>query len=107
MPILAALWASIATAITSFLTRVLAGQISFRLFTLTTFFILSASIVGFFNAAISPLASNIFNTQYGQFLGLAFPPVAGTCVATLLGAIVFAVAYRFKMQFLRTAAGAT
>jgi hypothetical protein len=107
MPLLAALWGVIATAITSFLTRVLAGQVGFKLLALGAFAVLAASMVAFFNAAISPLAASVFNTQYGQLLGLAFPPVAGSCIATLLGAIVFAVAYRLKMQFLRTAAGAS
>lgn len=50
-----------------------------------------ALCVGGFSAFISPLLSLLFNTQFGQFIGLAFPPIAGTVLSgyvTLWGCIV-------------------
>ena len=34
-------------------------------------------------AAVSPLLGALFSTTYGQFLGLAFPPMAGTCLGII------------------------
>ncbi len=47
-------------------------------------------VVGF-STFIQPLLSNLFSTQYGQVVGLAFPPVAGTVLGgfvTVWGCIV-------------------
>lgn len=43
----------------------------------------AAALMVLFNTTVSPLVSGMFNTQYGQFLGLAFPPVAGSCLASI------------------------
>lgn len=59
---------------------------------------LTAALVATFNALISPMAAAMFSTQYGQFLGLAFPPIAGTCIATIITAWTAVHVYRFKRR---------
>ena len=49
-----------------------------------------------FNAMVSPLVASMFSTQYGQFLGLAFPPVAGTCLATITATWVGCSTYKLR-----------
>lgn len=54
-------------------------------------------VVGF-TTFIQPLLSNLFNTQYGQVVGLAFPPISGTIITgivTLWGCIVAKRYYRW------------
>lgn len=46
---------------------------------------LYVTAVGVFTAFVQPLIASAFSTAYGQVLGLAFPPVAGTVVAGLAG----------------------
>jgi len=55
-----------------------------------------ALTVAVFNSYLAPLASQAFNTQYGQFMGLAFPPVAGTCIVTFSGALLASFLWRLK-----------
>lgn len=42
-----------------------------------------ACVLGF-SMFIAPLISSLFNTQYGQVVGLAFPPISGTVVAGIV-----------------------
>lgn len=57
-----------------------------------------ALTLGVFNSYLAPLAQEAFNTQYGQFMGLAFPPVAGTCMATFTVALLFSFVWKLKKQ---------
>lgn len=43
----------------------------------------TTALMVLFNSTVAPLVANMFSTQYGQFLGLAFPPVAGSCLAAI------------------------
>lgn len=52
-----------------------------------------------FSLLVSPLIGALFNTQYGQFLGLAFPPIAGTVVAGLSGLWLALLTYRYWHRF--------
>lgn len=60
---------------------------------------LYVAAVAAFSAFISPLLGSLFSTQYGQFLGLAFPPVAGTVVAGLSGLWLGLMGYRYLHRF--------
>jgi len=57
-----------------------------------------------FNNTVSPLVSQVFNTQYGQFLGLAFPPVAGTCISAFTTCWVACGTYRLYLQITQASA---
>lgn len=60
---------------------------------------LYVAAVAAFTAFVNPLLAELFNTQYGQFMGLAFPPVAGTVVAGLSALWVGLVGYRYLYRF--------
>lgn len=49
-----------------------------------------------FNTTVSPLVGSLFNTAYGQFLGLAFPPVAGTCMTAITTCWVACATYKLR-----------
>lgn len=82
MPLLAALLQGLFGALAVWLGRWFGIQVAGRLAAVGTMFTLMAALMAAFNAAVAPLAAAAFSTQYGQVLGLAFPPAAGTCLAT-------------------------
>lgn len=43
----------------------------------------TAALMAVFNNTVAPMVGAVFSTQYGQFLGLAFPPVSGSCMAAI------------------------
>lgn len=56
--------------------------------------------VAMFNGYLAPLAQQAFSTSYGQFMGLAFPPVAGTCMATFGAALLASFLWKLKRQWI-------
>lgn len=105
MPYLGYLIASFFPALTAFLLRLFAAKLVMLTVGLGLLASLSVGFVSFFNNAIAPLVARAFQTQYGQFLGLAFPPVAGTCIATILAAVTFVGAYKLKVRYVKLATG--
>lgn len=56
----------------------------------------AGALMVLFNAIVSPLVATMFATQYGQFLGLAFPPIAGTCLASITATWVGCATYKLR-----------
>lgn len=103
MPILALFFGGLMSGLTAFLATFLTRKLAIvvaagiALATITT-----ALLVGF-NALVSPLIGELFNTPYGQFLGLAFPPVAGNCMAALGTTWTACTLYSWQMKALTIA----
>jgi hypothetical protein len=57
-----------------------------------------------FNNVVSPLVGQMFSTQYGQFLGLAFPPIAGTCMTGIAATWGACALYKLKVQSIKMSA---
>lgn len=57
-----------------------------------------AALMLLFNTTVAPLAAAMFNTQYGQFLGLAFPPVAGTCLTAISVVWIGCATFRIRTR---------
>lgn len=100
MPILAAIIAKLAL----FLEGATWARVTARWFWLSMLstivggaFVLTVAV---FNGYLAPLAQQAFNTQYGQFMGLAFPPVAGTCMATLSAALLASFLWKLKRHWI-------
>lgn len=105
MPLFAALFSGIATSIFGLIASMVGAQIATRLVAVATVAALYVTFVGVFTAFIAPLIGSIFSTQYGQLLGLLFPPVAGTCVASLATLWAGILSYKYVSMFTRMAAG--
>lgn len=106
MPLLAGLIASLAGGIASFLAQVWAKKIVVAGLAVAAFAVALGVLMAVFNGLVSPLIQAMFSTQYGQFLGLAFPPISGTCmtsIATCWGACAL---YKLKMQSIKMTASA-
>lgn len=105
MPLLAAFLSTIFQAIAAFMLKVFLAKLSLRIIGYGLLIAISTAMVVAFNGYIAPLVGQVFNTQYGQFIGLAFPPVAGTCVATLVAAMGGVFAYRLKVRLVTQTTG--
>lgn len=105
MPALAALLAGFFPALTAFLLRMFAAKLIMLTIGLSLLAGLGYGFVAFFTETVTPLLQQMFSTQYGQFLGLAFPPAAGTCVATMAMAVTFVSAYKLKVRYVKLATG--
>jgi hypothetical protein len=83
MPIFAAFFTSVVGAFASWLAANVTKRVTIFLSATIGLFMLSTSLVIVFNTLVTPLMQSVFQTQYGQFLGLAFPPIAGSCIASI------------------------
>lgn len=83
MPILGALLVSAFTGLGSLLSVIFGAQIAVRLAAVAAFLGFVGVLMAVFNGLVAPLAAAAFSTSFGQFIGLAFPPVAGTCLAAV------------------------
>jgi len=53
-----------------------------------------------FTLFIDPLLGALFSTAFGMLLGLAFPPIAGTVIAGVVGLWGCVVAKRYYVKFI-------
>jgi hypothetical protein len=106
MPILATFIGALLSSLASFFVRFVAVKTSIALAAVAALSALSLGLVLTFNALVSPLVQQAFSTQYGQLLGLAFPPVAGTCIAAIAAAWAACGLYKWQVTAVKTIARA-
>ena len=105
MPLFAAFFGALFSALGVFLAKIFAAKIAIRVLGVTALTSLTAGMVLAFNAAVSPLVQQLFSTQYGQFLGLVFPPVSGTVIASLMSFWMVVTTYRLQSRAVALTAG--
>lgn len=106
MPLLGALLASLAGGIASFLTQIWAKKLVVAGLAVAAFAVALVALMAVFNALVAPLVQSMFSTQYGQFIGLAFPPISGTCMTSIASAWGACALYKLKMQSIKMTASA-
>lgn len=104
MPIFAALFTSFVSALSLHLAKLMATKIAMRLLAVGAITALGTGLMLLFNSTVAPLASAMFSTQYGQLLGLVFPPIAGTCVAAFVVLWVACTTYKLQVQAIKITA---
>lgn len=105
MPLLAGLISTLLTQLAGFFLKVFLARAAIRAVGVAALVGLAYGLVAAFNGYLSPLISQLFNTQYGQFLGLAFPPVAGSCISVIVAAVGTVYVYRLKVRYVHMTAG--
>lgn len=83
MPLLGALLVSLASGIASFFVQFLTRKLAVATAAVAALGLVTVALLAAFNGLVAPLVAQLFSTSYGQVLGLAFPPVAGTCMAII------------------------
>ncbi|MCW5669979.1 MAG: DUF5455 family protein [Hydrogenophaga sp.] len=96
MPLFAAFFGALFSSLGVFLAKLFAAKLAIRIAGVAVLVALASGLVTAFNGWIVPLLSLLFNTQYGQFLGLAFPPVAGTVMTTYMTAVLAVATYKLQ-----------
>lgn len=98
MPIFAALLTGLFSSIGVFLAKIVAVKVAVRAAAVVALAALSAALVVVFNTAVTPFVQALFSTQYGQFLGLLFPPISGTVLVALMAFWLAVMAYRLQAR---------
>ena len=106
MPILAGLLSSLFGGIASFVALLWAKKLAVSTLAVAAFVVTLTALMLVFNQLATPLVAAMFSTQYGQFLGLAFPPIAGTCMASIATCWGACALYKLKMQSIKMSASA-
>lgn len=105
MPQLAALISSLFTALSTFLAKLFLARLAIRVAAVAAIGAFGAALMLTFNTVVAPLVAQAFNSSYGQFIGLAFPPVAGTCLAGLATLWVACTTYKLQVEATKLTAG--
>ena len=105
MPILASLLSALFSGLAGVVLKLFLVKTSLRSVGIAAVLAMWGALLLVFNGFLSPLVGQLFATQFGQFLGLAFPPVAGTCLAIIAGASAAVQAYRMKRRFVEQTTG--
>ena len=106
MPILAGLITSLFGGIASLFALWWGKKIAVTVIAVAAFATALVALMATFNMLVSPLIAVMFSSTYGQFIGLAFPPMAGTCLAALGACWSACALYKLKIQAIRMSASA-
>lgn len=106
MPLLANLLAGIFGALFGGLAKDAARKGTTLVAAVVAFGVATAALMLVFRTLIAPLVQSMFSTAYGQFIGLAFPPVAGNCLAAYTGCWIACAVYRAHVRITQTTASA-
>jgi hypothetical protein len=99
MPLFAALVKALFGSAVSLLLALVAAKQAIRLSAVLIFAGLYLTSVVLYSAFVSPLLGSLFSTAYGQVIGLAFPPVSGTVIASLSALWVSLLVKRYIVRF--------
>ena len=106
MPLLGKLISLLFGGVASFIALFWAKKISVTVLAVAAFALALVALMIVFNSLVAPMVALMFSTQYGQFLGLAFPPIAGTCLASMSTCWGACALYKLKVQSIKMSASA-
>jgi len=98
MPLFAQLFSSVFTAFAAFLLQFFASKVAVRVAAIAAVVALGTALLVLFNLAVAPFVLAMFSTNFGQLLGLVFPPVAGTVVAAIITLWGACLTYRLQVR---------
>jgi hypothetical protein len=100
MPILGGLLVSLFTGLGGLFSAIAVKQAA-----VAAFVGFGVVLLGVFNTLVAPIAAAVFSTSFGQVLGLAFPPIAGTCLAAVSAVWAACGLYGIQRRALSMVAG--
>jgi hypothetical protein len=101
MPIFAVLFKAIMGNLVAFVSMFIATKYAMRMAAVLALAAIYITAVTLFSTVVSPLIGSLFATGYGQFIGLAFPPIAGTVVSGLAALWTALVSFTYYQRFAR------
>lgn len=106
MPILAGLISSLIGGFASLIALLWAKKLGVAVLAIAAFAAALVVLLAVFNGLVTPLLTEMFSTSLGQFIGLAFPPISGTCMVSLGTCWGACALYRIKLQAIQATASA-
>lgn len=106
MPLFAAFFSTVIGAFASFLALGASNKVTVMVLATGAITLVSVALMVAFNLAVTPLVQAMFSTQYGQFLGLAFPPISGTCMVSIGAMWAACAGYKLKVASIKMTASA-
>lgn len=106
MPVLAQLFINLFGGLVSALVATGTKKVATVALAVTAFGLALTALMTGFNLLVTPFVAAMFATQYGQFIGLAFPPISGTCIAGMGTAWGACALYKLKVQSIKMSASA-
>ena len=98
MPLLAQLFATLFGGLLGGLAQGVGKKVANTALVVVALVTAGTVLMVLFNTTVAPLAASMFSTNFGQFLGLAFPPISGTCVAAFIAVWVGCNTYKLVQR---------
>lgn len=105
MPLFASLLSAIGGAIFALIASLVGAKIAVRLIGVASLATIYISCVVYFSSIVGPWIAGVFASQYGQLLGLLFPPVAGTVIASLSAYWTCVIGLKYVSSLTKMAVG--
>lgn len=105
MPVLAGLLASIAGKFFGLFTAMFGAVWGVRIAAAVALGTGYVACVVYYSAMIGPWLGGILSTSYGMFLGLLFPPVSGSVLASLVTMWTCVAVQKYTSSLLKLAVG--
>lgn len=105
MPLIGTLLVSLFGQMSGFLALYVGRKVAVAAASVTCLGLLYVAILACFHEIVTPLLGALFATAYGAALGLAFPPIAGTCMSAWILSEACTAAFRLNTESLKLAAG--
>jgi hypothetical protein len=104
MPLLAVLWTAISAQMMGLVAFFLAKKVGVIVLVVAALATSAGALYLTMRGLIVPLASSLFSTSYGSIIGLAFPPVAGTCMLAISGTWIACGLYSWQRSAIKAIA---
>jgi len=104
MPLFAAMVSAFFTALSGFLAKLFIARVALRIAGVAAIMGFGSVLMVTFNGVVAPMVANMFSTQFGQLIGLAFPPAAGTVIAGVGVVWIACTTYKLQVQAVKLTA---
>jgi len=101
MPAFAAMVSALFGALSVFLAKLFVAKLVVRIAGVAAITACGVALMAAFNMHLAPLVADMFSSPYGQFIGLAFPPIAGTCMATMMALWLAVTTYAVQVRAIK------
>jgi len=105
MPIFATLLEGLLSGLAAFLVRFVGVRLAAATAAVAALSVATVACLVEFNNTVVPFLSALFSTAYGQFLGLLFPPISGTCLAAIAASWACRTAWAWCTRNIKIFAG--
>jgi len=105
MPLLGSLLLSLLKPIFDLIVGIIGIKAAIRITAISTLAAIYVSCVIYYTQMIGPWLAGLFSTAYGQLLGLLFPPISGSILASLSAYWICVAGQKYITKLTKLAVG--